>query len=143
MRKSMNVSPELLQFAGSLVAILALAGIARALKLGGEPKLLQDDDVRRAAGEAVEGFRPVAISRDREGRGAILRDAAGRVLVLKPHGNFFAGRLLAATARARLDSPTALEIDSGERRYGKVSLDIDDATAWAEVVNALGSTQHA
>ncbi len=143
MRKSMNVSPELLQFAGSLVAILALAGIARALKLGGEPKLVQDDDARGAASEAVEGFRPVAISRDREGRGAILRDAAGRVLVLKPHGNFFVGRVLTAAARARLGSTSALEIDSGERRYGKVSLDIDDAAAWAKVVNALGSTRHA
>ena len=142
----MNLPPELLQFVGSLVAILALAGIAHALKLGREPKLENEDEVRRMAGEAVEGFAAVAIARDRQGRGAILRDGAGRLLVLKPHGNFFASRLLTHGAKARLwkdRGEATLEVDCGERRFGNVFLDILDAPAWAEAVNALGGSPNA
>ena len=136
----MNLPPELLQFLGSLFAILALAAIARALRLGKEPKLMSDDDAHRAAGEAVDGFKATGLARDHEGRGAILRDAAGRLLVLKPHGNHFASRILTSRARARLwqdKGKNTLEIDCGERRFGSVILEIENPQAWAEAINGL------
>lgn len=142
----MKDSPELLQFLGSLVAIVALAGIASWLGLGGRPKLDDDDGVRHAAGEAVFGYEPVAIARDLEGRGVIMRDANGRVLLLKPHGNRFAGRILTSAARARVWSDlgkTSLEVDCGERRFGTVHLEIEQPEAWADAINRLGSPSDA
>lgn len=135
-----------LQFLGSLVAILALAGIARWLGLGREPRLASEDDARFAANEAVDGFDPVRVSLDRRGKGALLEDRVGRVLLLKPHGNFFAGRLLTDTARSEQWSDQGqpcLRIDSGEKRYGAASLDLDDPDHWVAAINRLRSANHA
>ena len=132
----MNLSPALIQFVGSLAAILALAGVARWLRLGPEPRLASDEAARIAADEAVSGFEPVAIGRDREGRGAVMRDSAGRVLLLRPHGGHFAGRLLARETRVRRDGDT-LEIDPGERRYGTASLVLDDPETWVAAIDAI------
>ena len=44
----------LLQTAGSLVAILALAGLAWWLKLGGTPRLASEADVARAANDRAK-----------------------------------------------------------------------------------------
>lgn len=142
----MTLPPALLQFLGSLVAILALAGIARWLKLGPEPKLVDADAARLAADAAVSGYEPIAIALDHEGRGALMRDEAGRILLLRPHGTQFAGRLLtpAATARLRKDTgQAAVEVDSGERTFGSAFLVIDEAEAWVDAIAALGSTGHA
>ncbi|WP_370033688.1 hypothetical protein [Qipengyuania mesophila] len=132
----MDLPPALLQFLGSLIAILALAGVAWWLKLGPEPRLADEDAARRAADEAISGFEPVAIGLDRSGRGALMRDAAGRILLLRPHGVHFAGRLLPREARARLEGDE-LEIDPGERRYGKARLVLEDASAWASAIEAV------
>lgn len=132
----MDLPPALIQFVGSLVAILLLAGIARWLKLGPEPRLADDEAARIAADEAVSGFEPIAIGRDRDGRGAVMRDAAGRVLLLRPHGGHFAGRLLARDAQVRREGDT-LEIDPGERRYGTVRLVLDDPKAWVAAIEAV------
>ncbi len=63
----MDVPPALLQFLGSLVAILALAGLAYWLKLGPAPQLTDETAARRAADYAVSGYEPVAIGLDRDG----------------------------------------------------------------------------
>jgi hypothetical protein len=137
----------LLQTAGSLVAILALAGLAWWLRLGSSPTLASDDDVRRAASEAVDGFDPVAIARDAEGRAAVARDAQGRIMVLKRHGNRFAGRMLGPAARAVIwrdpGAPEGLEIDCGEALFGKVLLDLPDPDAWVDAINALSTAHNA
>ncbi|WP_086618723.1 hypothetical protein [Erythrobacter tepidarius] len=130
----------LLQTAGSLVAILALAGLAWAMKLGGMPRLDSEAAVRRAASEVEDGFIPVALARDAEGAAALARDAGGRIIVIKRHGNRFAGRVLGPAARARLeDSPGKfnLIVDPGEPRFGKVFLTLPDPQAWAEAINAV------
>jgi hypothetical protein len=135
-----------LLFLGSLIAILALAGIARWLGLGRAPRLASEAEARFAANEAVDGFEPVHVSLDRHGKGALLEDKTGRVLLLKPHGNFFAGRLLTEAARSerRTDQGQAcLRIDSGEKRYGTVSLDVDDPDHWVAAINRLRSANHA
>lgn len=134
----MELPPALIQFLGSLAAILALAGLARWLRLGPAPRLADEAAARQAADEAVSGFVPVAIGLDRDGHGAVMRDAAGRVLLLRPHGVHFAGRLLSRETRVRRDGD-ALEIDPGERRYGKARLVLDDVSAWAAAIEAVGS----
>jgi hypothetical protein len=134
----------LFQTAGSLVAILALAGLAWWLKLGGVPALDSDEAVRRAAGEVEDGFTSVATAHD--GKVALARDAAGRIMVIKRHGNRFAGRVLGPGTTARLWrdlGQTAVEVDPGEARFGKVFLDIPDAETWADAVNRLHGRQDA
>jgi hypothetical protein len=135
---AMTLPPALLQFLGSLGAILALAGFARWLRLGPAPRLADEAAARRAADAAVSGYEPVAIALDRDGRGALLRDAAGRLLLLRPHGSHFAGRILTGSAAARTDGE-ALVIDSGERRYGSARLLLSDPRAWASAINGAGT----
>ncbi|MCR9179916.1 hypothetical protein [Erythrobacter sanguineus] len=142
----MALNPLLLQFGGSLIAILALAGLARWLGLGGTPRLATDADVHRVAAEVADGFAPVAIDLDREGQAAIARDAEGRIMLIKRHGNRFAGRILGPAAQARLLTnlgPEALVVDCGEARFGTVSLDLPAAEAWAEAINRLDEPHHA
>ena len=135
---SVAIAPpmDLLQLVGSLVAIIALAGLARWLGLGREPRLADEDAARRAAGEAVDGFEPLRYGLDRDGRGALTEDAEGRVLLLKPHGNFFAGRVLGpATSTTRTGD--VLTLDSGERRFGSLTFALEDAAYWEETINRL------
>ncbi len=136
----MTLSPFLLQAAGSLAAILALAGLAHWLKLGAAPVMTDEDSVRRAAGEAEAGFIAIDAARDAKGRAGLARDAHARIMVIKHHGNRYAGRVLGPKAQARLQGDpgeTALEVDCGEARFGKVFLIIPDAQAWAAAINAL------
>jgi hypothetical protein len=134
----------LIQTAGSLVAILALAALAWWLKLGGSPLLDSDEAVRIAAGEVEDGFTPIAIARD--GKAALARDESGRIMVIKRHGNRFAGRILGPDAAARLwrdGAEVALEVDPGEARFGKVFLDFPGAETWADAINRLNGPHHA
>ncbi len=132
----------LLQTAGSLVAILALAGLAWWMKLGGTPRLDSDDAVRRAAGEVEDGFTPVAAACDAAGQAALARDAQDRILLIKRHGNRFAGRVLGSSSSARI-AEGALAVDCGEARFGKVVLDLPDAGTWAEAINRLHEPHNA
>ncbi len=134
----MYLPAELLQFLGSLVAIFALAGLAFWLKLGGSPELANDADARAAANEAVDGYVPSKTAIDAKGRGAIMSDSSGLLLILKPHGNKFAGRILTGHASAStIDG--VLVVDSGERRYGSVELELEEAGTWASAINRLHS----
>lgn len=136
----------LTQTAGSLVAILALAGLAWWLKLGGSPRLDSAEAVARAAGEVEDGFAPVATSYDAEGASALARDGAGRIMVIKRHGNRFAGRVLGPGASARTDVQPGefnLVVDPGEPRFGKVFLTLPEPEAWAEAINRINGPQNA
>lgn len=130
------MAPQLMQFLGSLAAILALAGLAWGLKLGPARKLESEEDARHAAGEAVDGFIATRLSLDREGHGALLSDAVGNILLLRAHGTHFAGRILTAAATAAIDGDT-LVIDSAEKRYGAARLVLDDAPAWVQRIEAI------
>lgn len=136
----MEVPQLLLQTAGSLAAILALAGLAWWLRLGGAPRLLNDDDVRRAAGEAEDGFAPVAIARDAEGLAALARDAQGRIMVIKRHGNRFAGRVLDYSAKATLNidlGEALLVVIPGQAMFGDIYLAVENPTSWVAAINRL------
>lgn len=142
----MNFAPLFLQTAGSLAAILALAGIAYWLKLGGAPLLLSQEAVRCAALEVYDGFETVESTCDAHGLAALARDADGRIVVIKRHGNRFAGRVLGCGARARVWNElgdTTLEVDPGEVRFGKVVLDLPDPKAWADAINWIGRPRYA
>ncbi len=132
----MDLPPALLQFLGSLVAILALAAIAWAMKLGPERRLTSPEEALEAAEEAISGFDAVALALDADGRGALLRDAQRRILLLRPHGTHFAGRILTAAAKARLEGD-ALVIDTAEKRYGAARLRVDEADAWMQAIEAI------
>lgn len=126
----------LLQFGGSLVAILLLAGLAVALKLGGKPTLADEAAVALAAGEAEDGFEVDRVAIARAGDAALARDPSGRIMVLKRHGNKFAGRILTAQASAR-EEVDALIVDPREARFGTVRLALSDALYWADAINRL------
>lgn len=140
------MSPLVLQTGISLVAILALAGIAWWLRLGGDPRLDHEVGVRRAAGEVEDGFIPVDTACDKAGAGALVRDADGRIMVIKRHGNRFASRVLGPGASARLEDTPAgpsLVVDPGEPRFGTVTLALPEPEAWAAAIAALEERQHA
>lgn len=119
------------QIAGSLIAILALAWIAHRLGLGGDARVRSEDEVRALADEAIHGFEPADIALDRAGMGALCRDGAGRVLLLRRHGSHWASRLLDSHAHARLDQGF-LTLATADRRFGSVTFDLGDkAPIWA------------
>ena len=137
------MSGALLQFAGSLIAILVLAWIAARLRLGNDASIQNADHARDIANEVEHGFCPVDAAVSRSGEAALLRDARGRVLVLKKHGAHFAGRILTPGATARIDGEK-LVLDTGEKRYGTVTLDLDEgASAWVQAVSAIGTSHDA
>ena len=138
----MEIPPDVLKFLGSLIAILALAGIALWLKLGPQPRIESPEEARIAADQAVSGFDPVEIGLDRNGRGAIMRDTAGRLLLLRPHGSHFAGRILTPLAKLSHDGEQ-LVIDTGERRYGAFTLALKDPSAWVRAFEAVKGQHHA
>ena len=85
--------------------------------------------------EAVDGFDPIDIALDAQGRGALLRDEAGQIMVLRQHGVHFAGRILSTRATAHAQARNIV-IETGERRYGAVTLDIDQPQAWVQLICA-------
>ncbi|TCJ39900.1 hypothetical protein [Parafrankia sp. BMG5.11] len=131
------MSGQLLQFGGSLLAILALAWLAHRLGLGGDTRIRDEAHLRELAEEALCGFDPVEIALDRAGVGGLARDAQGRVMLLRRHGAHFASRLLDNHLHVRLDRHL-LEVGTGEQRFGRVILNLgDQAPAWAASLRRL------
>jgi hypothetical protein len=125
------VTGQALQFAGSLAAILALFWLSRRLGLGGDPRLRDAEEARRLAEAADCGFEPEAVILDRGGIGALLRDANGRVMLIRRHGARWAARRLDSHAGVRLDR-NFLTLTPAERPFGTVTLDLgDEAQVWA------------
>jgi hypothetical protein len=128
---------QLVQFGGSLVAILLLAWLAHKLGLGGDLRIRSEEQARELAEEAVSGFVPVDIAVDRAGYSAIMRDRAGRVLLLRRHGSHFAGRLIEKRPEARLDQGF-LTIHAEDKPFGAVTLNLGRAAQeWAASLRRL------
>lgn len=116
---------------GSLVAILGLAFVAHLLGLGSEPRIADPDHARQLAEEAHCGFDPVEVAVDRAGLAALLKDASGRYMLIRAHGNHFAARIIAPPFYARLDR-RLLTLGASDRMFGRITLDLgDDAAHWA------------
>lgn len=113
--------------AGSLVAVLALAGIARWLGLGGDNRL----DVETADNLVAEqGFASVETILDRAGMAALARDGHGRVMLVRRHGAHFVAHLVADASAARLDHRFLT--------LGKTTLDLgENAGIWAAHLRRL------
>jgi len=132
----MEISPLLLQFGGSLIAIFALFGLARALGLGGKPKLTDNESVSFAAGEVEDGFEARRIAIAKSGAAALTCDPQGRIMVIKRHGNQFAGRILSSNAKVS-EEVDAIVVDCGDARFGKVRLSLDQPAIWVDAINRL------
>ena len=68
---------------------------------------------------------------DRAGIGALLRDSAGRMILLRRHGVHWVARLLDSHAGVRLDR-SFMTIATSDKTFGAITLDLgDQAQAWA------------
>lgn len=132
----MAMHPLLVQFGASLLAILALYGLARMLRLGGSSTLRDKDHLRAVADEVDSGFCIDQLAVDHAGAAALVKDSGGRIMVIKRHGNHFAGRILNKGTNVR-EEVDALVVDCGEVRFGKVRLSIDNPASWADAINRL------
>jgi hypothetical protein len=133
------MTAELLKFGGSLFAVLLLVLVAWRMGLGGDARIRSEHDACALADEALCGFTPTAIGIDRAGCAALVRDAAGRVMLIRRHGAHFAARLLDSHAHARLDR-NFLTIGTAGTGFGSVTLDLgDQAQVWAGSLRHLES----
>ena len=139
---AMSLEGVILQFGGSLVAILMLAGLAYWLGLGGKPSIASAEHARGLANEVTYGFEAIDCAIDTKGKGALLLDGRQRIMILKPHGSHFAGRILDSSANAHLKGGQIL-IDPGERRFGNVTLELTDGRLWMKRIQALRSAINA
>lgn len=107
------------QIAGSLAAILALAGFARLLKLG-ESRISDAATARQMAEEMLAGFvaHDAVVSTDGS---AALVAGNGAVAVLKRHGAKVAARRLVPPLRLR-EAVEGVTIETGERMFGPILL---------------------
>lgn len=104
---------------GSLVAVLALAGIAAWLKLGGDP--LTKADALDAAGDMLPGFVPEAVLLGSDGAAALVRGRGGRVALVKRHGAQPAVRELVRSVGLTAAGDGTI-VRSGDRMFGDVVL---------------------
>ncbi len=123
----------------SLVLVMALYGLARALRLGGDVRIADTAHVVELADAAITGFAASEVTLDRARIGALARNPAGRVLLIRRHGARFVARELTSLAGIRLDRHN-LTLETGDRRFGALTLDLgSDAQAWAASLRRLGS----
>jgi hypothetical protein len=105
---------------GSLAAVLGIAAIAWLLRLGGGA-ITGPEEARRIAEEMLSGFDAGEALVGADGRAALVHGRDGSVALLKQHGARVATRRLTAPpATAR--SPQGLVVESGEARFGPVTL---------------------
>lgn len=109
----------LLQFAGSVAAIVVLAGMAWALGLGGGG-IADEAEAMRIAEDALTGFDAVSARVAADGRAALVTGADGSFAVVKLHGAQPAVRRVTA-AQVREES-AAVVVDTGERLFGRVTI---------------------
>lgn len=89
----------LLQLAGSAVAVGALMAFAHWLGFSSEAKLSDEAEARALFQLMAGGFDPLEIAIDAHGCGAIARNAAGALAVLRPHGGRFMSQKLPLQAQ--------------------------------------------
>ena len=128
---------QLAELAGSIVAILFLAWLARRWQLGGDVRIADEAHARTLADEAHCGFDPVDVVIDKAGIAALLRDAQGRHMLIRRHGAQFAARLLDRHSESRLDQ-NFLTIGTGESSFGRITLNLgNEAQYWASGLRHL------
>lgn len=114
-----------LQLGGSLVAILVLAGIAWALRLGHDARIASPEEAAAAAEAALAGFATADAVVGADGGGALAVGEDGRLAAIKRHGARAAVREVRWSAVR--PTPGGVVIETGERRFGAVMLTGVDA----------------
>ena len=121
--------PVVAPLAGSLVAVLLLAQVARWMGLGAtHDRIVDEAHAIRLAEEADCGFDGTSADIDAAGYAALVRNADGAVMLVRAHGNRFAARRIDNSFTARLDR-NRLWLASGERTFGAVELDFGPRAA--------------
>ncbi len=128
---------DLIQTGASLVAVLFIAWLVGRMGLGADPRIEDAAHAIRLAEEAEAGFRGTEVARDRAGFAAIVRNAEGRMMLVRAHGNHFAARQVDAATVGRLDKDF-LTLTMPEKTFGAVTLQLGkDAGMWASRMREL------
>lgn len=128
---------EAIKLAGSLAAVFAVAWLVGRMRLGGEARIKDSAHAIRLAEEAEVGFGGTEVALDRAGYAAIVRNAAGRQMLIRAHGVQFAARAMDAGFSGRLDKDL-LTLTAPERTFGSVTLKLGkDAGLWASRMREL------
>ena len=129
---------ELIQTGVSLVAVLFVAWLVKAMGLGADPRIADADHAIRLAEEAEAGFGGIEVARDRAGFAALVRNVEGRLLLVRAHGNHFAARSVDASVVARLDKDFLI-LTTPDRTFGSVTLQLGkEAGMWASRMREIG-----
>jgi hypothetical protein len=129
---------ELIQLGASLLAVFFVAWLVGKMGLGSDPRIEDEAHAVRLAEEAEAGFDGVEVARDRAGFAAIVRNAEGRQMLVRAHGNHFAARPIDASVEGRLDKDF-LTLTMPERTFGSVTLQLGkDAGMWASRMREFG-----
>lgn len=105
--------------AGSLAAVLALAGVARMLRLGGTQALADGDDAIRMAEALVSGF---------EGRVGVVAADGGRAAVASGPGDLVVIEPLGARHRATRFKSARIVMAHPEADGTKLALELQPGT---------------
>lgn len=128
-----------LQALGSLIAVLLVFALVRALGMGSDVRIADEAEARALAEEARCGFDPVEVALDRARIGALLRNSKGEVMLIRRHGARFAARVLSSHAGARLDRGF-LTLSTEDPHFGSITLDLGErAQVWAASLRRLGA----
>lgn len=128
---------------GSIAGVLALFLICRFLGLGVEARIKDAEHAMMLAEEAHCGFDPVAAIVDRGGYAALLRNAEGRHMLIRAHGNHFVSRFVEPPFEGRLDRKM-LTLSFPDRMFGSVTLDLgEQAAIWASGLRRAGDWRDA
>lgn len=114
-----------LTLAGSLAAILLLAGIAWVLRLGHDARIASPQEAADAAEAALAGFEASNVVLGTDGAGALAVGADGRLAAIKRHGARAAVRAVSWADVRPIAGGSVVE--TGERRFGRVMLTGVDA----------------
>lgn len=132
------MTPVLIQTGASLIAVLFVAWLVGRMGLGADPRIEDDAHAIRLAEEAEAGFGGIEVARDRAGFAAIVRNAEGRQMLVRAHGNHFAARPIDGQVIGRLDKDF-LTLTMPEKTFGAVTLHLGkDAGMWAARMREIG-----
>lgn len=127
---------QLLVFAGSLAGVIFLVLVAKYLALGSDARIADEAEARELADNALCGFSASETVLATGGKGALLRDGQGQIMLLAPHGARFAARLLDRDIAVSRDG-TRLTLILSDRTFPPVSMDFgDQAEAWERRITA-------
>ena len=108
------------QLAGSIIGVFAIAALVRYLGMG-QVKLADEGQAQRLAEDMVSGFQATEVILSDNRDAALLIGKDKSFVTLKTHGSKFAARHIRSQPNF-VHVGSNIEIDSGERAYGKIML---------------------